>query len=97
MLHLLSLPFHLLGGILSAILWVLLLPLHLALWLLGLVFGIVSFGLQLGLWIGCIALSVLIGRSRGLNPLLCLVLGALGPLGLLLVIGLAMMRPARAF
>ena len=97
MFHLLMLPFHLIGAVLSAVFAIIMLPVHLLLGLLHFAVGVLAFGLQLGIWVACIVLSVGIGTRRGLNPLLCLVLGMLGPVGLLIVVALAMLRPARAY
>jgi hypothetical protein len=88
MLHLLFLPFTLLF-------WLLSLPFRIVFWVLGTTIGLVALLFHIAIWVACIGLALLIGRSRGLNPLLCLILGALGPVGLLIVVALALIRPAR--
>lgn len=89
-------PFTLLGTLLEWVVWLILLPFKIVFGILKLAFGVIAFGIHVAVWIGCIALSLMIARSRGLNPLLCLLLSALlGPVGLLIVIALALVLPSR--
>jgi hypothetical protein len=90
MLQILFLPIKLLF-------WLLLLPFKLVLGLFGMVVGTIAFLFQAGLWLACIALAYFIGTSRGLNPLLCIILGMFGPIGLLIVVIMALARPARGY
>jgi hypothetical protein len=97
MLDLILLPFTLLKTVIVTLFGILMIPFHLLFGLLKLTFGVLAFGVQVGLWVACILLSIAIGQSRGLNPVLCGILGALGPIGLGVVVVLALLRPARAY
>jgi hypothetical protein len=93
MFHWLLFPFHLLGWLIHAVFWVVLLPFTLFFKLLGLAF----LAIKIGIWVACVLISLAIANRTGLNPILCALLAAfLGPIGLLIVIGLALLsRPVR--
>jgi hypothetical protein len=84
-------------GLLSLAYWIVILPLKFIIWVLGMIVGLIGMIFHLGFWVACLALSFIIGVNRGLNPILCLILGMFGPVGLLIVIALAFARPVRSF
>jgi hypothetical protein len=93
MFHWLLFPFQLLGALIHAVLWLVMLPFTLLFKLLGLALFAVGLGIKLALWSTCVVLSLIIANKAGLNPILCAFLAAfLGPIGLLIVIGLALLR-----